>query len=841
MLRRVANKSVASFFSVGALALIACVKQSNSNTLNPELRRDTSRLEPAHQFSDELSEVLPESVEEAANFSSSKAGKKISRVLGRSLNRSDLITLVALHQLIFAQRAVRMGNVGETRRRSSSVLRTPELSLAMYQSALRYLAMADVIELTDQASSSPAVVDSPRSPLSDFNSFQNLQCSFACSTLGWQILVRENPNLFNLAGYQRSLLSDEAFRNEGMSAPRWLSQLWKTNTPEQSKTIVMTEPNEQKNTQLSQTLKLRALADARRWNEAFILANNIAAVPTQQKNSSKQSAECRSSVIFSQFVLAQSFRMRQDRKKFASFQEKFVEMLDNSPCRASDFGMDDEKFEAFKLDARLWLARLEWEQNKNPQAFHTARLALSESLRLKSWEHYFDAAKIVVGRIGFEMLSPPENIALLASIEDAVIETDSDDFPAWLNSRKGLIHFLQGDYSNSQKAFEKVIELTSNNSTRAMAFYWKGRTTREVKSSSDSENSLILSGTTDPLSIYDIFSGQILESKSGRASTQAQRAFKADWQDEYRAWMSFSDSSPLKILSTPPVTTINATSNPAFTNELLDDSLRQFENSLRNTILLLAIHKAIEQQESKTEFFQQVADTNELSTELLKSEVKYLRHAFAELSSATNEVLPKAHQIAWLTYALGDFANAILFVGRLRNSIGWDNDYLPFLYFIFYPRPYYQEFRAASETCGVDIDLLYAISRQESLFQSSVKSHAGAVGLMQLLPTTARRILTQLPDYADGKRIDLTQPATNTLAGSCYLRDLLRRYNNNLAYAIAAYNAGEGAVDTWIARREKLSDIPYFIEFIPYAETQTYVQRVLRNYYNIKWIYQSQN
>jgi soluble lytic murein transglycosylase len=114
----------------------------------------------------------------------------------------------------------------------------------------------------------------------------------------------------------------------------------------------------------------------------------------------------------------------------------------------------------------------------------------------------------------------------------------------------------------------------------------------------------------------------------------------------------------------------------------------------------------------------------------------------------------------------------------------------------------------------------------------------GAVGLMQLLPTTAQRVLKQLPEFQNGQPFDLTDPKTNTLAGACYLRDLLGRYNNNLAHAVAAYNAGENAVDKWISRRQKIADMPYFIEFIPFAETKTYVQRVLRNYYNIKWIYQ---
>lgn len=832
-----AMKAIVAYCAVGAFVLTSCVRQSGSSALNPELRRNLSGEEPAHLLSDQLYEILAQTKTDPDSFTKSNFGKKISQLIDRGLATQDLEALSALRDLIAAQRSIRQGALEKARQHSTAVLNTQSLSLAMYQIALRYLTMADVAELTNKALE--ITDDSPRSPTNDFNILQNLQCASVCSTPGWQTLVRETPSLFNVQGYKRSLLSESHFQREGMSSPRWLKKLFDSHMSEPEKVIIMPDTGEKKNTELAKTLQLRSLTDGRRWNEAFKLAKQINMASDRHARSKKTSDLCKSSLIFSQFILAQSYRMRQDRKQFANFQERLMALLDASKCLASDFGMEDEQFESFKLDGRLWLARLEWEQNKNPQAFQTARFALNESLRIRSWQHFFDAAKIAVGRIGYEMLSPAENIALLASLEHASKESESEDFPTWLNGRKGLIHFLAGDYSHSQKSFESVIEKTSDSFTRAMAFYWKGRTTREIKDGTESENSLIAAGKTDPLSIYDIFSGQLLDSKSGRASTQAQRAFAGSWQDEHRAWMSISESSPLRILtSTPPTPITTKIKNTSDESKI--DSVRQFEDSLRTTLLLFAAHASIPSNENQTDLFQQIERSAELTPELLKSEVRYLRRKFLQLGSSTSHVLPKAHQVAWLTHAVGDFANAILFVGRLRNAIGWDNDYLPFLYFIFYPRPYHQEFLSASQTCEVDVDLLYAISRQESLFQSSVKSPAGAIGLMQLMPATAKRILATQPGFK-GQSIDLTVPSTNTLAGSCYLRDLLKRYNNNLAYAIAAYNAGEGAVDNWIARREKLGDIPYFIEFIPYSETQTYVQRVLRNYYNIKWIYQSQD
>lgn len=104
--------------------------------------------------------------------------------------------------------------------------------------------------------------------------------------------------------------------------------------------------------------------------------------------------------------------------------------------------------------------------------------------------------------------------------------------------------------------------------------------------------------------------------------------------------------------------------------------------------------------------------------------------------------------------------------------------------------------------------LLHAVIRAESAYDANAVSTAGAVGLMQLMPSTARR-------YGVSNRKD---PVANIHGGSRYLRDLLGMFNNNLTLAVAAYNAGENAV---IASGYKIP---------PYDETRIYVQRVLAYY-----------
>lgn len=136
--------------------------------------------------------------------------------------------------------------------------------------------------------------------------------------------------------------------------------------------------------------------------------------------------------------------------------------------------------------------------------------------------------------------------------------------------------------------------------------------------------------------------------------------------------------------------------------------------------------------------------------------------------------------------------------------------------------------RFAADTAAV-----YAVTRQESLFQLDAISHAGARGLMQLMPGTARDVARKVGvDYSSGR---LTRDAAyNVLLGSTYLADQLERYDGSLLLAAAAYNAGPGNANKWIAAfgdpRAANVDPVVWVELIPFQETRKYVQRVLGNY-----------
>jgi soluble lytic murein transglycosylase len=154
-------------------------------------------------------------------------------------------------------------------------------------------------------------------------------------------------------------------------------------------------------------------------------------------------------------------------------------------------------------------------------------------------------------------------------------------------------------------------------------------------------------------------------------------------------------------------------------------------------------------------------------------------------------------------------------------------------YPLLYPRPYDKEVRSAVRLTDLPAELIYAVIRQESLYRADAGSSAGALGLMQLLPTTARRAARHWGLRAP-TRAELLRPSVNVPVGAGELASLLARYDGQALLATAAYNAGPGAVRRWLP--ETSMDIDVWVENIPFNETRTYVQRVAWHALVFRWL-----
>ncbi|GHV53677.1 hypothetical protein AGMMS49579_12860 [Spirochaetia bacterium] len=147
---------------------------------------------------------------------------------------------------------------------------------------------------------------------------------------------------------------------------------------------------------------------------------------------------------------------------------------------------------------------------------------------------------------------------------------------------------------------------------------------------------------------------------------------------------------------------------------------------------------------------------------------------------------------------------------------------------LYYPRPFLEAVEENARAADLPPELLYGLIRTESAFQADIKSHAGAVGLTQLMPATAAEMAGRIrqqggPDYTREGAVDLRNPETNVHIGAVYLSYLMNRLEHPLL-AILAYNGGMTRVRRWYAAAFLPGDI--FLETIEYSETREYGRRV---------------
>lgn len=204
----------------------------------------------------------------------------------------------------------------------------------------------------------------------------------------------------------------------------------------------------------------------------------------------------------------------------------------------------------------------------------------------------------------------------------------------------------------------------------------------------------------------------------------------------------------------------------------------------------------------------------------------------ADAVEAAEDALDARHDFALVRFLAEGYSR----LGAVRQSVALAEDALgngirdETMWRIAYPKAFWPEVSAAAQAAGIDPLLLLALIREESRYDPDAISWARAVGLSQVLPSTAQA-MTSDRSYTAEK---LRDPAINLRLGARYLRLQLDRFGGDVRLALAAYNAGPGSARKWTNLD---ADPDYFIEKIGIAETRAYVRRVLGSYgiYKLLW------
>jgi soluble lytic murein transglycosylase len=177
----------------------------------------------------------------------------------------------------------------------------------------------------------------------------------------------------------------------------------------------------------------------------------------------------------------------------------------------------------------------------------------------------------------------------------------------------------------------------------------------------------------------------------------------------------------------------------------------------------------------------------------------------------------------------GQYHRALRFMkSAVPSYFAIDISALPRQYWDYlFPRPYWTDVRRFSLLNQLDPYLVAALIRQESEFNPGAVSRSNALGLMQLLPVTGRKVAKEL--HLRGYRTaNLLVPNTNLQLGTRYLNAMVQLHGGQIEYALAAYNAGDHRVADWLSGAN-YRDIAEFVESIPFTETREYVQSIMRN------------
>jgi soluble lytic murein transglycosylase len=292
------------------------------------------------------------------------------------------------------------------------------------------------------------------------------------------------------------------------------------------------------------------------------------------------------------------------------------------------------------------------------------------------------------------------------------------------------------------------------------------------------------------------------------------RSIEAAGGDAFNIYQTISgkERDPYSIMSYARVKRLPQQSNTIKTNMSLSDtdSNEDKNKKFMNSITAVKKTRIVPKKIDRIEALFDLGLSQEALLELI--------HVSKEISSVEDLLY-----ICSKFQELGEYKHLIKLVEKVP--------YMEELQQFRYPLAYRGIIEDLSERYKIDPFLVLSVVREESRFDPEVKSIAGAIGLMQLMPQTAFRLDGKLNLGIKSTR-QIVDVKNNLHIGICYLSNLIKEFGS-YTYAIAAYNAGEEIVKKWLQKRNYKS-VDEFIEDIPYNETRSYVKRVITTFFEYK-------
>ncbi|MCL1946225.1 MAG: transglycosylase SLT domain-containing protein [Chitinivibrionia bacterium] len=348
--------------------------------------------------------------------------------------------------------------------------------------------------------------------------------------------------------------------------------------------------------------------------------------------------------------------------------------------------------------------------------------------------------------------------------------------------RTGLLDFRQKKYDAALQEFAEFRKKIPSSIHSPASYYWSARAYLAKNDASSARKMIDTLNTRFPLTYYDFRSREL----SGKPITTVLKVSDS-------VWYSRLDS----------VTSSEAKSKKE------KAALKELESDELDNLLLGIFLGTMGLTEEAQLLFEPIENQNQRNFPMVLTLAKFYDEIGAHFRSYR-----LARRIYWAlpSNRRGEFSP----------------EYLRLLY----PNAYSKEIDTSSQKYDVDPHLVRSVMRQESMFSPTVLSPVGAMGLMQIMPATGKGIADELKLSFDKSK--LLSPSLNVDFGAYYLNKRLKQFNGNVVYALGSYNGGSHNVEKWIAENKDIvDDEPYFVECIGFAETRTYVKRVLENY----WIY----